>query len=185
MTADKIDTKTKILDIAEKFILQNGYSGFSFRDIAEQVGIKSASVHYHFPTKEDLAARLMSRYTTTFSAQLPDTSNEEIEPKTMLNGFINGFKEKIVDQQNMSLCTILTSDKAILPELVCTELALFYQLTLGWLTRVFMRLDELEEEEALVKASQLLASLHGASILVQGTNDSTFFEKALADWRIE
>lgn len=85
----------------------------------------------------------------------------------------------------MSLCTILTSDKTILPELVCTELASFYQIKLNWLTQVFMRLDGLNEDGALTKASQLLASLHGASILVQGTNDPTFFDRAVSHWRIK
>jgi len=48
-----------------------------------------------------------------------------------------------------------------------------------------MRLDGLNEDGALTKASQLLASLHGASILVQGTNDPTFFDRAVSHWRIK
>ena len=30
---------------------RGGFHGFSFRDLAADVGIKSASVHYHFPIK--------------------------------------------------------------------------------------------------------------------------------------
>ena len=43
-----------ILKITEEMVRRGGYNGFSFREIAKQVGIKSSSVHYHFPTKEDL-----------------------------------------------------------------------------------------------------------------------------------
>ena len=183
MTVEKNDTKTKILDAAEGFIVLGGYSAFSFRDIAEAVKIKSASVHYHYPTKADLVSAVMVRYTADFSSQLPNPNNENFDAKVLLNGFINGFKTKIVDQRNMSLCTMLTSNKSVLPESVCVELAAFYQLILDWLTQVFMSLDKIDKDAALMQASQLLACLHGASILVQGTNQPEFFDRALLDWR--
>ena len=49
------DIKTAIMDAAERRMQLGGFGGFSFREIAADVGIKSSSVHYHFPTKEDLA----------------------------------------------------------------------------------------------------------------------------------
>lgn len=184
MTADKNDTKTKIMDTAEGFIVQGGYNAFSFRDIADAVGIKSASVHYHYPTKADLVSAVMVRYTEDFSSQLPNPNNEKIAANVLLNGFINGFKTKIVEQRNMSLCTMLTSNKSGLPESVCVELAAFYKLILDWLTQVFVRLDKTDKDAGLMKASQLLACLHGASILVQGTNQPDFFDQALSNWRM-
>ncbi|MCW4630327.1 MULTISPECIES: TetR/AcrR family transcriptional regulator [Marinomonas] len=183
MSIEKNDTKTNILDAAERFIVQGGYNAFSFRDIAEAVGIKSASVHYHYPTKGDLVAAVMARYTELFSQLLPNPKDERLDPRVLLNGFINGFKAKIVEQRNMSLCTMLTSDKSILPDEVCTELSVFYQLKLTWLSQVFARLDQTDEDTALMQASQLLACLHGASILVQGTNQPVFFDHALSSWR--
>ncbi|WP_234804713.1 TetR/AcrR family transcriptional regulator [Sinorhizobium americanum] len=54
------------MDAAEERIRRTGYSGFSFREIAADVGVKSASVHYHFPTKEKLAAAVARRYTDRF-----------------------------------------------------------------------------------------------------------------------
>lgn len=181
--AEKSDTKAKIMDVAEKAITAAGYGAFSFRDIADKIGIKSASVHYHFPTKGDLAAAVMKRYTEVFSSQLPGPDNDILDPKYMLNGFIDGFKQKIVEQQNMSLCTMLTADKALLPDRVCRELEAFYQVKLSWLTKVFMRLEDISEKEADLRACQLLASLHGASVLVQATGKIDYFEKAVAIWR--
>jgi len=40
-----------------------GFHACSFREIATDVGIKSASVHHHFPAKADLGAALVARYT--------------------------------------------------------------------------------------------------------------------------
>jgi TetR/AcrR family transcriptional regulator, transcriptional repressor for nem operon len=51
-----------ILSSAEARMGRDGFHGFSFRDLAADVGIKSASVHYHFPTKADLGVRLMRNY---------------------------------------------------------------------------------------------------------------------------
>lgn len=184
MKDTKVDTKSKIMDVAEAFISQGGYGAFSFRDIAESVGIKSASVHYHFPTKGDLVAAVMARYTHDFSLMLPDPYDAAFNAKDLIHGFIDGFKGKVVDQRNMSLCTMLTSDKSSLPDAVCQELAIFYKLKLDWLTQVFMRLEQVDEEAALTKASQLLSCLHGASILVQGANDPAFFDRALSYWRM-
>src|ERR1700721_2376760 len=57
------DVPTAIMDAAEARMRIGGFNGFSFRDIASDVGIKSSSVHYHFPTKENLAAAVIRRYT--------------------------------------------------------------------------------------------------------------------------
>lgn len=183
MIAGKNDTKRQIQDVAERLIIQGGYNAFSFRAIAEEIGIKSASVHYHFPTKANLASAILARYTLLFSEQLPNPNNEKVNASLLLNGFIDGFKAKVVDQRNMSLCTMLTADKRILPEEVSAELAAFYNVKLAWLTQVFMRLEQVTEDQALILASQLLASLHGASVLVQGTNQPDFFDRALSNWK--
>lgn len=183
MTADKNDTKTKIMDTAEGFIVQGGYNAFSFRDIAEAVGIKSASVHYHYPTKADLVSAVMARYTESFSIQLPDPTDESLDPKIMINGFIDGFKAKIVDQRDMSLCTMLTADKHCLPEEVRTALANFYNVKIEWLTLVFMKLESIQKDKAKVRGIQFLATLHGASVLVQATNQTEFYEQAVSVWR--
>ena len=53
-----MDSATQILDIAERRMRQTGYNAVSYRDIAAEMGIKSASLHYHFPKKADLGAAL-------------------------------------------------------------------------------------------------------------------------------
>ena len=61
-----------ILDIAEAMIRNAGFNAFSTRDVANAVGIKSASVHYHFPTKADMGVAVTERYTSRFLEQLGD-----------------------------------------------------------------------------------------------------------------
>ena len=54
------NTRDKILELAQEAIATRGYSSFSFREIATELGIKSASIHYYFPTKEALYRRVVA-----------------------------------------------------------------------------------------------------------------------------
>ena len=64
------DVKIAIMDAAERRMQQGGFGGFSFREIAADVGIKSSSVHYHFPTKENLAAAVIRRWAERTSERI-------------------------------------------------------------------------------------------------------------------
>ena len=57
-----MDTRENILDQAEALIQERGFSGFSFQDLANAVGIRKASIYYHFPAKADLGRALIARY---------------------------------------------------------------------------------------------------------------------------
>src|SRR5260370_11493831 len=65
------DVKAAIMDAAERRMQQGGFGGFSFREIAADVGIKSSSVHYYLPTKEDLAAAVNRRW-AEYTSELID-----------------------------------------------------------------------------------------------------------------
>jgi AcrR family transcriptional regulator len=67
---DRNDKAAAILDSARVLMMDRGYNGFSFRDIAAEVGIKSASIHYHFATKADLAEATARAYREAFNAAL-------------------------------------------------------------------------------------------------------------------
>ncbi|QKX17778.1 TetR/AcrR family transcriptional regulator [Microbulbifer sp. YPW1] len=60
-TTSKIDTREQLLDTAQSLIQKASYDGFSFRDLAEQVGIRKASIYHHFPSKEALAVAMLER----------------------------------------------------------------------------------------------------------------------------
>ena len=63
------DTKTALMDIAEHAARSRGVDGFSYADLAGAIGIRKASVHYHFPTKDDLAKALVERYQAKLRAE--------------------------------------------------------------------------------------------------------------------
>lgn len=49
-----LNARERVLIAAETLFRQRGYNVVTMRDIAEEVGIRQASLYYHFPTKEQL-----------------------------------------------------------------------------------------------------------------------------------
>ena len=76
------ETAGQILDLAETLIQTRGYSAFSYQDIADSLGIRKASIHYHFPSKADLGVAVVDRYVARFAAGLAeiaaDTANSSM-----------------------------------------------------------------------------------------------------------
>lgn len=56
-----IDTKTKILDIAGGLVQRVGPNAMSYQQISDAVGVRKASIHHHFPKKENLVEALLER----------------------------------------------------------------------------------------------------------------------------
>ena len=62
------DTREAILVCAEQLLLQRGFNGFSYQHIATQLGVRTAAIHYHFPSKDDLGIALVRRYRDGFDS---------------------------------------------------------------------------------------------------------------------
>src|SRR2546423_15447121 len=81
-----IDTKQKILMTARKMVQSRGYQALSFREIGKALGIKSASIHYHFPTKGDLGSTLARAYTEELVAYLEQLLSSTEDQKKFFRG---------------------------------------------------------------------------------------------------
>ncbi|PUB16434.1 TetR/AcrR family transcriptional regulator [Yoonia sediminilitoris] len=157
----------KILDVAERLIRARGYSGFSFRDIADEVGIKSASVHYHFPTKPDLAAAVAKRYRER-CAQVLEAAEQQGTGR--VNAWRALFHEALKQDGLMCLCGILAVDGASLPAEVAREARAFLQFGIA-------SLDEARPGEGL----RILSQLEGAMLIARSAGDPGVFAQATDD----
>ena len=62
LTLEISDAKQRVLDVAEQLFMEKGYAGITLRDIANALGIKQASLYYHFPAgKEQLYLEVVGR----------------------------------------------------------------------------------------------------------------------------
>jgi len=79
------DTKTAILDSAQDLIQRLGANAMSYDHISKTVGIRKASIHYHFPTKENLLEALLERYNEHFLKIVDDLfAGKDPEDKKLL-----------------------------------------------------------------------------------------------------
>src|SRR4051812_27550826 len=97
------DTCLKILEAARLAVQARGYNGLSFRELAKEVGIKSASVHHHFPTKGDLGAALAKRYTNEFAAYLETLLADSLGPEICIRKYTERFRTTLLNENRICL----------------------------------------------------------------------------------
>src|SRR6185369_11436154 len=81
------DTATRILDVAERLAQTRGFNGFSYADIATELGVTKAALHYHFAGKADLGEALITRYAVRFGRALAALGATVPNPADKLRGY--------------------------------------------------------------------------------------------------
>ncbi|MES0812818.1 TetR/AcrR family transcriptional regulator [Roseibium sp. SCPC15] len=153
------ETETKILDLAERLIRQNGYNGFSFREIASGVGVKSSSVHYYFPTKADLGAKVARRYADRFLEALGDPEDSPTRAQDLLTRLHDEFAKALGQDGQMCLCGVLAAEATGLPASVAEEAKGFFDRAENWLRISLSQTDWGEGRPAKEIERQSLAVL--------------------------
>jgi TetR/AcrR family transcriptional regulator, transcriptional repressor for nem operon len=172
-------TKEKIIALAQEAIASRGYSAFSFRGLAAELGIKSASIHYHFPTKTHLGVEVARTYRSQLQQAFENISaGYANDPKKAIEGLIAVYRFEVRSSQRMTVCTMLAAEIKNLPVEIQTEMASFYELNIGWLEQQFQKLGY-EKDGAREKACQFFALLQGGLMGAKGQNDPAYFDVVL------
>ncbi len=124
-----------ILDIAERLAQTRGYNGFSYADIAAELGVTKASLHYHFPSKESLGSALIERYEAVFGSALESIDQTGCKPQEKMQLYVNLY-ESVIQNDRMCLCGMLAAEFATLPAPMQAELKRFFDMNERWLTTV-------------------------------------------------
>lgn len=167
-----IETKEKILEAAERRVRKSGFSEMSFRDLAMDVGIKSASVHYHFPTKPDLGEALVERYAERFKEKLDEISMNDLS--TALSKFVKLYDEALVLQESICLCAIMGAEAIGLPGTINQRTKAFFEMNQAWLETLLIN-NSIENGKG--KASMVVAALEGGMIVASASNDRSAFSQ--------
>ena len=168
--------KQALLKAAEDKVRSGGYSNFSFRELAKEVGIKSASVHYHFPTKADLGAELARQYTDNFIHLLGDPVELIKADKNPITIYATQFRRALLEDKKMCLCGLLGAETDCLPDKVKDETKRFFKLNLEWLQAAYKLNDAINVEQ---KAANTLSLLEGAMMVSKALGDNQFFDQAI------
>jgi TetR/AcrR family transcriptional repressor of nem operon len=127
----RTDTAERILDLSESLVQQRGFNGFSYQDVADALGVRKASLHYHFPSKAALGATLIERYRAAVFTALPAPG--ATEPWQALDAFLEPFRQVARRCDRMCLAGVLAAEFGTLPQEMQTSMQGFFRDAESWL----------------------------------------------------
>ena len=97
------NSKRTIMNMAEALLQDKGFNGFSYANIASELGVKNAAIHYHFPTKEDLGRAVVKRYRDRFQLWINNARVKDLSPEKKLDWFFSIYTEMRADKGKVCL----------------------------------------------------------------------------------
>lgn len=175
------EKSSEILRVARRIMMERGYNGFSFRDVAAEVGIKSASIHYHFPTKAELAEAAARDYREWCTGALAELSAPDAPG--LLSAYGNLFVVMLNGSGSVCLGGVLAADSTTLPALVKAEVDRFFQGHHEWLSAVLrtgQRHGEIRPDiDPDAFAEMFVSSVEGAMMVARATGKPEHLSKTI------
>ena len=160
------DNKSAILDAAERRMQAGGFGGFSFREIGADTGIKSSSVHYHFPTKAHLAAAVIRRWSDRTSKNIDEAFQKDPDPVRV---WTKALRRTVFSEAHMCPCTVLGASTHDLPDQVAAEVTRFFKMCQNKLVTQGLSPS---------RAMEFLSTLTGAMVVANALRDTSLYDRA-------
>lgn len=177
------DTKTALLNSAEKSARTLGFDGFSYADLAEDVGIRKASIHHHFPSKAKLSVALMQRYHEKFQSACTGIEAKFETGGAQLSELIGQYRAGSNGGKQLCLCASFSASRNSLPTDVLQQISLFRTMVIDWMTAAF---DKGRSDGSIagvidpaLEAAATLSLLEGAQLAARAEENPMLFENAI------
>jgi TetR/AcrR family transcriptional regulator, transcriptional repressor for nem operon len=175
--------KEAILAAAKRAAQAHGYNGLNFRDLADEVGIKAASIHYHFPSKADLGAAVARRYWEDTSSGLEAMAAETPDPVRCLRQYPEVFRKALATGNRMCLCSFMAAEYDDLPEAVKREVQTFGDVNVAWLSRLLSAAAVVSARESEQRARAVFAAVAGAQLIARSRSDIALYDSLIDGYR--
>lgn len=177
------DTKTSLLDSAERAARRLGFDGFSYADLAADVGITKASIHHHFASKATLAVALMKRYYQDLETACAEIDQAHATGATRLNALIARYHGALEGGQSLCLCVSFSTSTQSLSTETIAEMNRFRSMMIDWLCKTFSRGKDdgtiRNVIDPVSEAAATLPLLEGAQLSARVAQDPKRFEAAM------
>jgi len=180
--AEQTDTREAILTIAERLVQARGFNGFSYADVAAELGITKAALHYHFAGKAELGEALISRYGARFADALAAIEAAHESAFDRIVAYTRIYAS-VLDQQRMCLCGMLAAEYHTLPEGMRRAVVEFFNANQAWLRRLLedgqnagtIRFAGSPEDAA----QMIVGTLEGAMLVARPYADTSRFQRVV------
>ncbi len=174
-------TAERILDAAEALMMTRGYNAFSYHDLAPIVGIKTASIHYHFKTKDDLALAVVKRYVDAIvTLQTQADADATLDAKKKLDLYFAAIRGVAEAEDRICLCGVLGAELNTLGPDVRAAVTAFYRSQEAWIAKVLTRGRRDGELSfsgtAAPLATMAFAAIEGALIIGRATGELKVYD---------
>jgi TetR/AcrR family transcriptional repressor of nem operon len=177
-------TATRILDVAERLLQVRGFNGFSYADVAAELGVTKPALHYHFASKAALGEALIARYCERFDTALADLDATGRSAPELLTDYA-GLYLAVLRDHRMCLCGMVAAEYQVLPPAMQSAVVAFFARSEDWLTRVLERgrADGSLNVPGSARdtARVILGCLEGAMLVARPTGDIAGFQATTAN----
>lgn len=175
-----MSTNDAILEITKDLIQTKGFNSFSYADISEKLGIKKASIHYHFPSKTDLGKAVVIKYTDKFNQFLNEIENDSLlNSWQVLDKYLSAFVEISNSKIKICLCGTLGGEFLTLPRELQVEVKKFFDINLSFLEKIlkkgFKNSEFYLSDSPKSIANKIFASLEGGLIIARSKNSTDHY----------
>lgn len=187
-TTEDDSTRARILELVEDLVMRRGYNAISYQDVADGIGIRKASVHYHFPNKADLGEAVIDAYLAkmqSVAAPLEDMKSTQFA--AALEDFLSMFTSVAEQGDKVCLAGILGAEFETLPEPVQQKVRAFYGAGRNWLAALLAAGRDAGvfsfEGDPGDRAWSLFSMLEGALIIRRAMKDEAALDAAVSEVR--
>ncbi len=170
-----MSTKEEIVKIADTLIRDRGFNAFSFTDISGRLGMKNASIHYHFPTKTHLCIAVIQQHIALLDNMIE--RNEHKQPLVKLKAFLSIYSSTRAEDM-VCLVGSLAADLHTLEAPVGKELKTFVAKIIEWVTQTLqegkLKNDFHFETAARTKALMIITNMLASLQLTRLTGKKDF-----------
>jgi TetR/AcrR family transcriptional repressor of nem operon len=181
-----METRTKILNSAQRLIQTRSFEGFSFQDIADEVGIRKASLYHHFDSKDAVAIAVLKRGADWITGQLDAT--KELAPPERLERYFDLFHDLHGKAERMCPGGSFASVFGAVSPAVQRALHAFTKMHLDWLEGVVregaaLGAFEIGGQAPRDVALQIFSSVQGALLTGRLTADPGVLDAVATELR--
>ncbi|MBN6715518.1 TetR/AcrR family transcriptional regulator [Pseudomonas capsici] len=177
------NAREAILAAARSAAQLHGYSGINFRSIAEEVGIKNASIYYHFPSKAELGAAVAERYWQDTLAMLEDIRASNSDPHQCLQLYPSIFRKSLKDDNRLCLSSFMAAEYEDLPEQVSKEVQAFADVNVKWLAEVLADAGGDAGLSCERRARAIYTAVAGAQLIARTKADLDLFDDLMRSYQ--
>ena len=180
-TAQGVDTSIHILDVAERLVQTRGFNAFSYADVAAELTITTAALHYHFAGKAELGEALLVRYANRFNDALATIEARSVDAPAKLDEYVDLYLG-VLREHRMCLCGMLAAEYETLPTSMQSVVVRFFDDNERWLARVLLQ----GSNEGTIAftgppyetARMIVSGFEGAMLVARTFADITRFQSA-------